>query len=51
LKDLEIPLAARILTVVEVYDALTSVRTYRKAWSKNNTRKHIRQGSGKNFDP
>ncbi len=51
LKGKAIPLAARIFAVVDVYDALTSDRPYRKAWSKEETLKHIREGSGKHFDP
>ncbi len=51
LKDEQIPLAARIFAVVDVYDALTSDRPYRKAWSKKKTLKYIREQSGTHFDP
>jgi len=51
LKGKEIPLAARIFAVVDIYDALTSPRPYRKAWSKKDAFKYIRQQSGKHFDP
>ncbi len=51
LKGKAIPLAARIFAVVDVYDALTSDRPYRKAWSREKTLKHIREESGKHFDP
>ncbi|MDZ4132792.1 MAG: GAF domain-containing protein, partial [Dethiobacteria bacterium] len=51
LKGKVIPLAARIFAVTDVYDALTSDRPYRKAWSKEKTLSHIREGSGKHFDP
>ncbi len=51
LKGEEIPPAARIFAVVDVYDALTSDRPYRKAWSREGTLKHIRQESGRHFDP
>jgi PAS domain S-box-containing protein/putative nucleotidyltransferase with HDIG domain len=51
LKREEIPLAARIFAVVDVYDALTSDRPYRKAWPKAKTLEHIKQESGKHFDP
>jgi len=51
LKREEIPLAARIFAVVDVYDALTSDRPYRKAWSREEALKHIGQESGKHFDP
>ena len=51
LKGKQIPLPARIFAVVDVYDALTSDRPYRKAWSEEDTFKHIREESGKHFDP
>ncbi len=46
-----IPLAARIFAVADVYDALTSDRPYRPAWSRERTLAHIRQGTGSHFDP
>jgi PAS domain S-box-containing protein/putative nucleotidyltransferase with HDIG domain len=51
LKGEQIPLAARIFAVVDVWDALTSKRPYRKAWDKDKTRKYILEESGKHFDP
>ncbi|PKK87990.1 MAG: hypothetical protein CVV64_20660 [Candidatus Wallbacteria bacterium HGW-Wallbacteria-1] len=51
LKGEQIPLAARIFAIVDVYDALTSDRPYRKAWSMEKTLKHIREQSGTHFDP
>ncbi len=51
LKGEKIPLPARIFTVVDVYDALTSDRPYRKAWSREEALEHIRKESGKHFDP
>ncbi len=51
LKGKEIPLPARIFSVVDVYDALTSDRPYRKAWSENEALEHIKNESGKHFDP
>jgi HD-GYP domain-containing protein (c-di-GMP phosphodiesterase class II) len=51
LKGEQIPLAARIFAVVDVWDALTSDRPYRKAWSKEKTRQHIQAGAGTHFDP
>ncbi len=51
LKGEQIPLAARIFTVVDVWDALTSDRPYRMAWSKEKTRSYILERSGKQFDP
>ncbi|NOT06351.1 MAG: PAS domain S-box protein, partial [Anaerolineales bacterium] len=47
----EIPLAARIFSVVDVWDALTSDRPYRMAWSKEKTREYIIERAGKQFDP
>ena len=51
LKGEQIPLAARIFAVVDVWDALTSDRPYRKAWSRAKARKYIREQAGKHFDP
>lgn len=51
LKGEAIPLAARIFTVADVYDALTSDRPYRKAWSPEKTLEHIRSLAGTHFDP
>ncbi|BCZ89268.1 hypothetical protein TthAA22_10730 [Thermus thermophilus] len=51
LKGLEIPLSARIFAVVDVYDALTSDRPYRKAWPKEKALAYIREEAGKQFDP
>lgn len=47
----EIPQAARIFSVVDVWDALTSDRPYRKAWSKDKTLKFIIKQSGQHFEP
>jgi HD-GYP domain-containing protein (c-di-GMP phosphodiesterase class II) len=47
----QIPLSARIFTVVDVWDAVTSDRPYRPAWSKEDAIEHIRDGSGTHFDP
>jgi PAS domain S-box-containing protein len=47
----QIPLAARIFAVVDVYDALTSERPYRKPWSKEQAVEYIREQAGKHFDP
>jgi putative nucleotidyltransferase with HDIG domain len=51
LKGEEIPLAARIFAVADVYDAVTSDRPYRKAWTKEQALKYIREQSGSHFDP
>ncbi len=47
----EIPLAARIFAFADVYDALTSDRPYRTAWSQDNALEYIRKNSGIHFDP
>ena len=51
LKGEQIPLAARIFAVVDVFDALTSDRPYRKAWSREKAIAYLREQSGKQFDP
>lgn len=51
LKGEQIPLAARIFAIVDVYDALTSDRPHRKAWTQERTLEHIRSLSGTHFDP
>jgi HD-GYP domain-containing protein (c-di-GMP phosphodiesterase class II) len=47
----EIPLVARIFAVVDVWDALTSNRPYRPAWTEQQAIEYIRVQSGKHFDP
>jgi HD-GYP domain-containing protein (c-di-GMP phosphodiesterase class II) len=51
LKGEEIPLSARIFAIADVWDALTSDRPYRQAWSKERTIEYIKEQSGKQFDP
>jgi HD-GYP domain-containing protein (c-di-GMP phosphodiesterase class II) len=51
LKGEEIPLVARIFSIVDVWDALTSDRSYRKAWSREKTLDYLREQSGEHFDP
>jgi putative nucleotidyltransferase with HDIG domain len=51
LKGEEIPIAARIFAVVDVWDAITSDRPYRKGWSKEKAVEYIKEQSGKYFDP
>ena len=51
LKGEQIPLAARIFAVIDVWDALTSDRPYRPAWSHEKTLAYIRDLSGTHFDP
>ncbi|MGL1931014.1 MAG: HD domain-containing protein [Desulfotalea sp.] len=47
----EIPLGARIVAICDVYDAVTSDRVYKKAWSHNEAVDLIKKGSGTHFDP
>ena len=47
----DIPMLARIFTVVDIWDAMISDRVYRKALSKDFTLKYIQAQSGKIFDP
>ncbi len=51
LRGFEIPLAARIVAVADVYDALTSVRVYKSAYDPEVAQLMIEQQSGKHFDP
>ncbi|MEW6093987.1 MAG: GAF domain-containing protein, partial [Chloroflexota bacterium] len=51
LRGEEIPLAARLFAVVDVWDALISDRPYRKAWTKKAATKFIRENGGILFDP
>jgi len=47
----EIPIGARIMAIADVYQALTSDRPYRKAYSKARALKIIKEGAGTQFDP
>ena len=51
LKGEDIPLSARIMAVSDVYDALLSDRSYKKAFSHEEAMKILMEGSGKHFDP
>jgi len=51
LKGEEIPIAARIFAVADVWDAITSDRPYRKGWSKEEALEYIKEQSGQYFDP
>ena len=50
LKEDLIPLAARVFAVVDVWDALTSNRPYRPAWSQEKALAYLREQAGKHFD-
>jgi len=47
----QIPLAARVFALADVYDALTSDRPYRRAWPQADALEFIRSQAGKQFDP
>jgi len=47
----QIPFAARIFAIVDVWDALTSDRPYRKAWPKKEAMEYIFEQAGRHFDP
>ncbi|HLJ61827.1 MAG TPA: HD-GYP domain-containing protein [bacterium] len=51
LKGEQIPLAARIFAVVDVWDALRWDRWYRSAWTLEQTRQYLREQTGTHFDP
>ena len=51
LRGEQIPLAARIFMILDVWDALLSDRPYRPAWSKSKVRSHIQSLAGSHFDP
>ncbi len=51
LKGDQIPLAARLFAVIDVWDALISDRAYRKAWDQHKALQYIQDQSGKHFDP
>lgn len=50
LKGQEIPMAARIFSVVDVYDALTSNRPYRSAWPRKKALEYIQAQTSVHFD-
>ena len=51
LRGAEIPIAARIVAVADVYDALISERPYKPAWPHEQAVAHVRERSGSLFDP
>ncbi|MFB5935156.1 HD domain-containing protein [Bacillus sp. EB93] len=51
LKGEEIPLEARIVASVDVFDALTSIRPYKDSWSVERALFFINEQKGKHFDP
>jgi HD-GYP domain-containing protein (c-di-GMP phosphodiesterase class II) len=51
LKGEQIPLVARTFAFVDVFDALTSDRPYRLAWSRKQAMEYVREQAGRGFDP
>ena len=51
LKGQDIPLAARIVAVADVFDALSHRRCYKEAWTLEDAFREIQNESGKHFDP
>jgi PAS domain S-box-containing protein/putative nucleotidyltransferase with HDIG domain len=51
LKGEQIPLAARLFAIIDVWDALRSDRPYRAGWTTEQSRQYILEQSGKHFDP
>jgi len=51
LREQQIPIAARIFSVIDVWNSMLSPRSYRPAWSQPEVMEYIRSQSGKHFDP
>ncbi len=51
LKGEEIPLEARVFAICDVYDALVSIRPYKRAWTHEEALAQLRMDSGRHFDP
>ncbi len=51
LKGTEIPLSGRIVAIADVFDALTSERPYKKAWTEERAISLLEEEAGKHFDP
>lgn len=51
LRGEEIPLAARLFAVCDVYDALSHARPYKQAWPQSEVLAYLRAAAGKHFDP
>ncbi|TXF96223.1 response regulator [Massilia arenae] len=47
----DIPLVGRIVAIADVFDALTSVRPYKKAWTEEDAVNFLREQKGRHFDP
>lgn len=51
IKEHQIPLEARLMTLADIYDALTTARVYKKAWTHEEAAAEIRKLSGAKLDP
>jgi len=51
LKEKDIPLPARIIAVVDIWDSLISDRPYRRVWSKQKTWRYLQKTAGVELDP
>lgn len=51
LRGEDIPLAGRIVAAVDAFDALLSVRPYKRAWSAEDALEYLRRNAGTHFDP
>lgn len=51
IKGKDIPLESRIITIVDIFDALTSERCYKKAWTVSDALAYLKEGKGTFFDP
>jgi putative two-component system response regulator len=51
LKGKDIPLSARIITIADVFDALTTKRPYKEAWDTQTALQYMEKNTGKHFDP
>jgi putative two-component system response regulator len=47
----DIPINGRIVAVADVFDALTSTRPYKQAWTADAAANYLREGAGSHFDP
>jgi HD-GYP domain-containing protein (c-di-GMP phosphodiesterase class II) len=50
-REEEIPLFGRIVAIADVYDALSSKRVYKEAWTEEQVLDALREGAGSQFDP
>ena len=51
LKGEEIPISGRIVALADVFDALSSKRSYKAAWTENDVLEELKKQAGKHFDP